>query len=117
MNAEQINDIKRTITKILTYFPEKHFICAGDLNGEFENQLNFETADKKYIKVNAFPYHNDDITCYKMRTVTQAQKNKAMSVSFCKKDYIITDLRINEQAVVMADGTQVTKANAPLIPN
>lgn len=73
--------------------------------------------DKKYIKINAFPYHNDDITCYKMRTLTQTQRNKALAVSFCKKDYIITDLRIHEQAVVMADGSQITKANAPLIPN
>ena len=52
-----------------------------------------------------------------MRTLTQAQRNKALIVNFCKKDYIITDLRINEQAVVMADGTTVTKANALLLPN
>lgn len=52
-----------------------------------------------------------------MRALTQAQRNKALQVSFCKKDYIITDLRINEQAVVMANGTTVTKANAPLLPN
>lgn len=52
-----------------------------------------------------------------MRTLTQTQRNKALAVSFCKKDYIITDLRIHEQAVIMADGSQITKANAPLIPN
>jgi hypothetical protein len=52
-----------------------------------------------------------------MRTITQAQRSKALAISFCKKDYIITDLRINEQAVLMSDGTQITKANASLIPN
>jgi hypothetical protein len=52
-----------------------------------------------------------------MRSLTQAQKLKVMEVSFCKKDYIITDLRIDEQTVTMADGSKITKANAPLIPN
>lgn len=117
LNYEQINFIKKTLVKIVTYFPDKCFICAGDLNGEFESQINFETADKRFIKVNAFPYHNDDITCYKMRTLTQAQKSKALEISFCKKDYIITDLKQFDQLVVMADGTPVTKANAPLLPN
>jgi hypothetical protein len=52
-----------------------------------------------------------------MRTMTQAQRRKALAVSFCKKDYIITDLKISDQLIDMADGTEVHKANAPLIPN
>lgn len=52
-----------------------------------------------------------------MRTVTQAQKNKALEVSHSKKDYIITDLRIDDPAIMLADGTIVNKDNIPLIPN
>lgn len=52
-----------------------------------------------------------------MRTLTQAQRNKALEVSFCKKDYIITDLKQYDQTVVMVDGTPINKGNAPLLPN
>jgi hypothetical protein len=52
-----------------------------------------------------------------MRTLTQAQRNKALEVSFCKKDYIITDLRLYDQVIIMADGTPVNKGNAHLLPN
>ena len=69
------------------------------------------------MKVNVYPTHEDDITCYKMRTITQAQKSKALQISASKKDYIITDLRIDDPAVLMADGTPVNAHNAPLIPN
>lgn len=33
VNLEQINHIKMILIKIVTYFPEKYFVCAGDLNG------------------------------------------------------------------------------------
>lgn len=113
----QINDIKECITRILTYFPEKYFICAGDLNGDFENQLNLRTSDRKFIKINAFPWHDEDVTCKKMRTLTQTQVHKALEVSFRKKDFIITDLKLVDTTVELVDGTEVTKLNAPLTPN
>lgn len=117
LNEMQINDIKECITRILTYFPEKYFICAGDLNGDFENQLNLRTSDRKFIKINAFPWHDEDVTCKKMRTLTQTQVHKALEVSFRKKDFIITDLKLVDTTVELVDGTEVTKLNAPLTPN
>ena len=75
------------------------------MNGNFENQLNLRTSDRKYIKINAFPWHDDDITCKKMRTLTQAQKAKALDISFRKKDFIITDLKIVDPTVELINGT------------
>jgi hypothetical protein len=44
-----------------------------------------------------------------MRTLTQTQKRKALQISFLRKDYIITDLRLSDSVVLMVDGTAVTK--------
>ena len=52
-----------------------------------------------------------------MRTLTQTQKTKALEISTRKKDFIITDLKLVDPAVELANGTQVSKKNAPLIPN
>lgn len=70
-----------------------------------------------YIKVNVYPTHEDDVTCNKMRTLTQTQKRKAKHISFLRKDYIISDLRLSDSVVLMVDGTSITRQNAPLIPN
>lgn len=61
------------------------------------------------MKVNVFPTNDDDVTCNKMRSFTQTQKRKALQHSCCRKDYIITDLRLTDPVVLMADGTAVTK--------
>lgn len=52
-----------------------------------------------------FPNQSEDVTCKKMRTLTQAQRNKALQLNFCKKDYIVSDLKITEPMIVTAEGS------------
>lgn len=109
--------MKNTLLKVVSHFPEMCFICLGDLNGDFDPQLNLKIEDNKFVKVNIFPTDDEDVTCKKMRTLTQTQKCKALQLNFCKKDYIVTDLKICQGEVVIADGYQVTKKSAPVLPN
>jgi hypothetical protein len=61
------------------------------------------------MKINVYPTHEDDITCYNMKTFTQGDKQKGEELCLAKKDYILTDLRLCDTVIVMVDGTPITK--------
>lgn len=97
------------LLKLSLYFPQKYFICTGDFNTEFDHQMNLKIFDKKYLKINIYPFSYDHLTSFKIKTFTQIHKSQAEQLVQCKKDYIITDLRFYDSAILAINDTTVTK--------
>lgn len=83
--------------------PEMHVICGGDLNTQLK-QEGFEFNTKQPTKMNVYPDYLTQITANKKRTMMQEQRHKADEHNSEAKDFIFSDLRIENARVQLIDG-------------